>query len=562
MEILNDETPENKDIFRISNIKKCQKYVLRTQRRLDKAVAEDNRTNIRYFSYLLGKRSKAVKVLAVHRICKLNEGRHTAGVDGYAISEDKEDANQQMISLLNEINVESKPKSIRRVLIPKPNGKKRPLGIPTIKDRINQEIIKTATEPICEFHFLPCSYGFRPKRSCHDAMMDIFVKYNKKTSKRWVVEGDIKGCFDNIRHSHILETLKSWKVNDWVILLIEKMLKSGGKIGTPQGGVISPMLANVALTCLDNEMAEYGKRTYRHKTNPIVRYADDFIIMAKSENEAELIKERVKHFLKRKVGLELSEEKTHITEISKGFDFLGFNVRKFKEKLLIKPARDNIKEFRLKIKEMMKESLHLDGIDLIRKLNPIITGWGNYYRHNASSKTFQKQDNFLYVRIWRWIKRKHLKRTTKWCTKRYFKDNHFRDKNANMAKMGRIPIKRYTKVRKDVRVYNKEDKDYWHKREFMNALDSIYSYEFIKLFRDQKGLCEYCKKEITKDDIQSYNIHKHHQKPQIEGGEKELSNLRLIHQDCHREIHSKLSRKEMVSYIDRGFDYLQFLRFA
>ena len=556
-----DATPDNINIFGIANVRQCEKYVVRTQQRLDRAVAEGNQAKIRYFSYLLGKRSKAVKILAVHRVCKINDGKHTAGVDGMAISEDKTESERQMISLLNEINVTQNPKSIKRVYIPKPNGKLRPLGIPTIKDRINQEIIRTTIEPICEFHFLPCSHGFRPKRSCHDAISDIFHKLSRKKSKRWIIEGDIKGCFDNIKHSHIKDTLRSWGVSRWITSLIGKMLSAGGRVGTPQGGIISPMLANVALTCLDDKVNAMEKRI-----NPLVRYADDFIIVARNKEEAETVKEEVKDYLKENVGLELSEDKTHITEISKGFNFLGFNIRKYNEKLLIKPARDNMKEFKQNVKETVRSSLNLTGESLIMKLNPIITGWGNYYRHVVSSKTFQRLDNYLFIRVFRWTKRKHSNRGIKWIVKRYYKTKKgdqwvLKDSNSTMNRMKEISIKRFIKVRSDVRVYNMEDKDYWNKREYMKTMDSIYhnSYEMSHLFKSQKGKCEYCEGNITKGDIQSYNIHKHHMKPRIKGGDDKLRNLKLLHQDCHRELHSRLSRKEMARYTDAEIDYVSLL---
>jgi RNA-directed DNA polymerase len=559
--LADDATPENSNIFGIKNRRKCQRYVLRIQRRLDKAVAEGNQANIRKFSYLLAKRSKAVKILSVFRVCKENEGRHTAGVDGMSISEDRETAENQMIKLLNEVDITQTPKPIRRVYIPKPNSnKKRPLGIPTIRDRINQDITRTAVEPICEFYFLPCSYGFRPKRSCHDAIQDLFLKLSKKASKRWIIEGDIKGCFDNIRHSHILDTLRSWKVSSWITHLINRMLKAGGAIGTPQGGIISPMLANVALTCLDKKMREESQDLM----NPIVRYADDFIVVAKDESRAIELKEVIKQHLNKEVGLELSDEKTHITEISKGFEFLGFNIKKYKEKLLIKPSKESIKGLNYEIRETAKKCEEAE--TLIRKLNPILIGWANYYRHVVSKEIFSEMDTYTFECVYNWIRDKHPTRGEKWKANRYFKTInkerwYFYENNMTLSKISRIPIKRFVKIRSDIRLYDMNDSEYWNKREFTNSKDSIYnSFESTKLFRGQKGKCEYCNQSISQKDIQDYNIHKHHLTPISKGGDYELSNLRLLHTPCHKELHSKLSLDDMASYIDKGIDYVRLTR--
>ena len=399
--IRNDENQGNScqttgyDMFSPENLNACENSVRIIHNRLDKAVANGDKTKIRWLTHQLSKKSRAVKILAIHRICEVNQGKHTAGIDGVSMPKDRHERHLKMNQLLIEIDINKRPDPIRRAFIPKPNSEKlRPLGIPTIADRITQEIIRQTIEPICEYHFLPCSYGFRPKRSCHDAIADLFIKLARKGSRRWIVEGDIKGCFDNINHDHIIATLKEWGVPNTYTAIIKNMLEANimhdldltpSLQGTPQGGVISPMLANVALTTLDKEvMKVFGKR----EMNPIVRYADDFVIVAQSEKEAMQIKSYVKGHLKPKVGLELSDEKTHITEISKGFDFLGFNIRKYDNKLLIKPSRENVNRLVRKVGEVFNDLSTATPVALINILNPILIGWGNYYRHVVSKRHF------------------------------------------------------------------------------------------------------------------------------------------------------------------------------
>jgi RNA-directed DNA polymerase len=246
------------NIFGTENVRNCSEYVISIQRRLDKAVADNDTKGIRETFDLLAKRSMAVKILAIKRITSDNRGKYTAGVDGIAMPRnDRKLQNQMRLKLLDKIDIQKKPDNIKRTYIPKPNGKKRPLGIPTLIDRIIQDILRTALEPIVEYHFSKNSYGFRPKRSCQDAQGQLFKKLGRTTSPKYIIEGDIKGCFDNINHEHIINTLLEWQVPTWATEIIKDMLKSGifhnGEVynndtGTPQGGVISPLLANVALT--------------------------------------------------------------------------------------------------------------------------------------------------------------------------------------------------------------------------------------------------------------------------------------------------------------------------
>jgi RNA-directed DNA polymerase len=559
------------DTFSKANRVRCEKYVLSIQRRLDKAVANGDKPRIRWYSHILMKRSRAVKVLAVYRVCKVNQGRYTAGVDGIAMPKDRSKAEIKMVELLREIDIEKKPSKIKRVYIPKPNGDKRPLGIPTISDRINQDIIRQTIEPVCEYHFSHQSYGFRPKRSCHDAVEDIFAKMSRKASRQWVIEGDIKGCFNHIRHSHINTTLKDWGIGETIRIIIDRMLKSGvmkdgvtmnSSEGTPQGGVISPLLANVALTCLDNEITKHD--FHSKDMNPIVRYADDFVIVANNREQAEAIKGFVATLLKLKVGVELSDEKTKITHISNGFDFLGFNFRKYRDKLLIMPSKENISRVKRNLKATLKECR--DSRAVVERLNPIIMGWSNYYRHCIAKHTFnQIGTSYLWVRVWEWTGKKHPTRTCKYRVARYYDDWTFTDKPSNkqIRRMNDTAIRRFVKVKKGKRVYDAKAKEYWEHREKVKSIGSIFTESKLvkKLFIEQNGKCLYCKEPVTQDEVQSSNIHIHHMIPRSEGGDWKLSNLRLLHADCHTELHQNLSRQDMIKFMSNKIDYLRLMKF-
>jgi RNA-directed DNA polymerase len=510
----------------------------------------------------------------------VNEGRYTTGVDKVAMPRTKEEQDVVRFRLYQEIDISRKPSPIKRVFIPKPNGKLRPLGIPTLADRIHQEIIRQAIEPICEYHFHRSSHGFRPKRSCQDAMTDVSNKLNKRTSRQWVIEGDIKGCFDSIKHNYITDTLKSWHVTEGINQSISQMLKSkifydgnitDSEMGTPQGGVISPLLANVALTSLDEFCQQFGRKN-TYTVSPIVRYADDFVIVCENEPEAEIIKEKVTQHLKGKLGLDLSDEKTHITHISKGFNFLGFNFRKYKSKrdkmgdekvLLIKPQAEKVDNFKYKLKNTLKV---VSPQEIVQKLSSVITGWGMYYRHVVSKSVFSNLDNDIWHKVYRWARKKHSNIQTgqivEKCFSRGKRKGEFCDKTGKtVRKLSTIPIKRFIKINNDHRVYDVKSKEYWELREHQNAKNSILGSGVLSLlFGKQKGKCAYCKQSITKDEINNVEFHKHHNKPRSEGGDEKSSNLRLLHKLCHQYTHAMYTRKDMSVYIDNGIDYLRLMK--
>jgi RNA-directed DNA polymerase len=403
-------------------------------------------------------------LLAIKRIMS-NKGSKTPGIDGKIIK-----THEEQLKMAHEIKVLKKyrPQPLKRIFIPKKNGKKRPLGIPTIFDRTMQAIYKAALEPLSEYYADGNSYGFRSKRSTADAIQNCYQMVCRRNNAKWVLEGDIKGCFDNFSHKWLLENIPINKK------ILKKWIKCGYvyrnklfpvKSGTPQGGIISPIFANMALDGLETIINEKFKSCKVNYT----RYADDFIITGRSK---ELLEKRVKpvvmEFLKGR-GLQLSEEKTLITHISKGFDFLGFNIRSYNGKVLTKPAKKNVKAVTAKIKKVIQNNKQTKQGQLIELLNPVIRGWGNYYSHVVSKRIFTVLDHKIWLMLWKWAKRRHRNKNAKWIRQRYFekvgnRQLVFKTKKNVLVEMAKIPIKRHIKIRKDANPYDTDYKDYFRKR--------------------------------------------------------------------------------------------------
>lgn len=451
---------------------KVMKEVRRLQMRIAKAVREKRYGKVKALQWLLT-HSYTAKLLAVKRVTS-NSGSRTPGVDGvlWRTSLQK----MKAVEALKRRGYQPKP--LKRIYISKKSGGKRPLSIPSLQCRAMQALHLLALEPVAETKADKNAYGFRSKRSVADAIAQCFNTLARKISPQWILEGDIRSCFDSLCGSWLQENIPMDKIllTKWLTAgyIKDKTLYSTFD-GVPQGGIISPTILVLALSGLEEALK---KATSAGDKVNMISYADDFVVTGVSK---ELLEQKVKPivvtFLKER-GLELSEQKTQITHIDTGFDFLGFNIRKYKGKLLIKPSKGNIKDFLSRIRKLIKSQATIKTENLLHQLNPKLRGWANYYRHVCSKRSFSYVDTFVLSSLMKWVKRRHPGKNAKWMYKKYFRSQNLRnwifstkikDKKGNntfldLYRTAQMPIRRHLKIKGDATPYDPQYKEYFLKR--------------------------------------------------------------------------------------------------
>lgn len=535
---------------------KLEKQLWKLQKRIFRAKREGNVKLVKQLQKLLVK-SFAAKTVAVRKVTQDNRGRRTAGIDGV-----KALAPAQRLKLARRLRISPKAKPLRRIYIPKAGtDEKRPLSIPTINDRATQMLVKMTLEPEWEAVFEEHSYGFRLGRQSHDAIEQIFSSINKKP--KWVLDADISKCFDSINHSYLLNKLG--KCPKSIRIQIKAWLKAGylegselfpTAEGTPQGGTVSPLLANIALHGMETVLTQWVKTWKGSKRDNLdsfsfIRYADDFVCLHESKEVIGKAMEIISEFLE-PIGLNLKPEKTqivHTLNTNEGFEFLGFNIRQYiikngktdkrtgvkrGYKTLIKPSQKAIKRHYEKVANTVRNHKIAKPENLIKMLNPIIKGWCNYYSSAVSKEIFAKLDHLVYCLLRAWCIRRHPNKPRTWIKDKYYHQVQLNDSLRNWVfteGSQTLLLHADTKIERHIKVKGNKspfdgDSIYWASR---LGRSKEMSQRLVKLLKRQTGKCSYCTMAFKEGDLMEID----HVIPTCMGGNNSYGNLQLLHAHCH-----------------------------